>query len=48
MDYIPQNSTDIHIFSIKENSEKQLEAYVGFTLENGNFMFIQIPIKIQK
>ncbi|HEY4323613.1 MAG TPA: hypothetical protein VGN20_06495 [Mucilaginibacter sp.] len=38
---IPTGATNIHVFSIKKD-----EAFIGYTLPNGNFNFIQIPLKI--
>ncbi len=37
---IPANAADIHCFSIKEK-----EVYIGFKIPNGNFHFVQIPLK---
>ncbi len=41
---IEPGSTNIHVFAVKPSADGGHQAFIGFTLPNGNFSFIQFPI----
>lgn len=45
VDGIPK---DLHLFAIKPSGEEGLlQAFMGYTLPNGNFSFVQVPVDSQ-